>query len=183
MADGNATKKYTSKIGNRRGSCRVFVDGRELHDVETIGFAYGFNSRRAINLSRSIMCDYFEDPNVPKELWMDFYWDVISVYPPELEWEITGDMISQWIYRKFQSFDEDETNLKDEKEEPKVIETFEPEPRYHPVPIKETEKQPEENEKESVVLVDDEEDEEIEDDEIDYDDFEGDEEREEIHEL
>ena len=72
-----------------------------LQDVEGIGFTWGYNGRREINLAHSIIVDYFEDPDVPRGLWIAFFDEVLSSYSPEDEWDITGQMISEWIYRRF----------------------------------------------------------------------------------
>src|SRR5689334_4179280 len=89
-----------------KGSRSVTVNKMPLPDVEGIGFIWGQRSRRSQNLARSIMADYFEDANVPEALWSEFFEDVLSIYKATDEWDITGQMISEWIYRKFQSEEE-----------------------------------------------------------------------------
>ena len=103
-------KTYSSGRNNHvgRGSKSVTVNGEPLHDVERVGFTWGFNGRRDINLAHSIMVDYFEDPNVPRGLWITFYEEVMANYKPNDEWDITGQMISQWIYSRFNIEQEDE---------------------------------------------------------------------------
>jgi hypothetical protein len=116
MSNISLTKVYSSgKNGHMgRGSRPVLVKitngnvttTKDLHDVEGTGFTWGFNGRRDINLAHSIMVDYFEDPDVPRGLWITFYDEVMSAYTPEDEWDITGQEISEWIYRRFH-FEED----------------------------------------------------------------------------
>jgi len=165
-------KIYASVKENlpRGASRKVTVNDAPLRDIESIKFTWGNTGRRTYNLAHSIMADYFEDPNVPRELWIEFYEEVMSVFPSSEEWEITSDMISQWIYRRFQ--DDDESR----KDEPEKQENTSSRPlynqeTYHPVPITEQTKrmsdtQPVEVQERTPVIIEDEDiDEDIEDDE------------------
>ena len=93
-----------------RGDCQVTVNDVPLEDLEGIGFDWGGHSRLAVNLAKSIICDYFEDEDVPRALYKRFAEEVVFALTDEniMEWEFTGDQISQWVYRVFEQ-DEGET--------------------------------------------------------------------------
>lgn len=94
--------------GFPRGKCVVTVTGVPLEDRWGEGFDWGYRAPLGVNLAFAIMMDYFEDANVPEEICQIFFDDVVSKFPTEKNWTITGEQISKWIYRRLQEGKSDE---------------------------------------------------------------------------
>jgi hypothetical protein len=73
----------------------------DIRNHSPTGFEWGYGGSGPAQLALAILCDFFADPELARELYMKFKFDVIAGLRND-QWQLTGEQIQAWVDRQEQ---------------------------------------------------------------------------------
>lgn len=85
---------------DQSSGAQVTVNGRPLEHVvlhSPTGFSWGYGGSGPADLALSILADYTGDLVLAQQLHQQLKWDVVSRWPQDEAWRLTGEQVYAWL--------------------------------------------------------------------------------------